>query len=299
MKLDVDASDTVEVEIWKDPVMVEPSEIGHLNGSLSFRKGGFFGIDNVIPVFIGSNAPSVIGDPNSGLVPIAISQELPNNYFLSVTSPYTASDPETVDVNFSDYRLVKSGRKVASFVCSPGGQSFDLTELFGPQREIISAEYDAPPDFPVNIRSLKVKTFDTNTGLITVNDTFPLRLYDGQRIQKDSTNYYVRSIESSVSFTLKAAKVDTAPVTSGIAADDFLSAFYEVDLSQNVATPLSPVYRSEIVFVVKPFASNNSGLDKSQEYDAEWMNLFNTSSSNTYTVVTSPTVNLHLTNGVS
>ena len=144
-----------------------------------------------------------------------------------------------------------------------------------------------------------VRSFNTSTGLITVDHAFPLRLFVGQRLQKGSTNYYVRSLESSTSFTLKAAKVDTAPVTSGIVVNDSLVAFYELDLSSNIASPLKSVYRSELVFVLKPFAHTSETLDKTQEYDAEWMNLVAVTSSNSYTAVSSPTVNLHLTNGVS
>jgi len=93
--------------------------------------------------------------------------------------------------------------------------------------------------------------------------------------------------------------VDTAPVTSGIAVNDSLVAFYELDLNSSIASPLKSVYRTELVFVLKPFAHTSEALDKTQNYDAEWMNLIAATSSNAYTAVSSPTVNLHLTNGVS
>ena len=194
---------------------------------------------------------------------------------------------------------MKGGRRLASFVCPAGGHTFDLTEVFGAQREVISAEYDAPPEFPVNTDLITVRAFDTSTGVITVDNAFPLRLYVGQRLSLGSTNYYVRSIPSSTTFTLKAAKVDTAPVLSGIAVNDSLVAYYELDLSENIASPLKSVYRTELVFVVKPFNHTFSALDKTQEYDAEWMSLVATTSSNSYTAVASPSVNLYLTNGVA
>ena len=299
LQLSVEASDLVEIEIYKDPEMVDPVEVGHINGALAFRKGTYFGPNNLVPVFIGSNARSVPGDTSSALEPIAITQEDPLNYFLTVTSPYSATEPETVDVNFSDFRLVKSGRRLASFVCPQGGHTFDLQEVFGSQREVVSAEYDAPPEFPVNTDLITVRAFNTSTGLITVDNAFPLRLYVGQRMEKGSTNYYVRSVESSTTFTLKAAKVDTAPVTSGIAVNDSLVAYYELDLSENIASPLKSVYRSELVFVVKPFNHTFTTLDKTQEYDAQWMSLVSVTSSNAYTAVSSPSVNLYLTNGVA
>jgi len=299
LKLSVESSDAVEVEIWKDPEMVEPTEIGHINGSLGFRNGGYFGPNNLVPVFIGSSARSVPGDPTSSLESIAITQEPPQSYFLTVTSPYTASDPQTVDLNFSDFRLVKSGRKIASLLCPAGGQTFDLQEIFGAQRELISSEYDAPAEFPVNTTLVTVTSFDTVTGVITVDNAFPLRLYVGQRLKKGNTNFFVRSLDSSTSFTLKAAKVDTAPVTSGIAVNDSLVAFYDLDLTSSIASPLKSVYRTELVFVLKPFAHTSEALDKTEEYDAEWMNLVAATSSNSYTAFSSPSVNLHLTNGVS
>ena len=88
-------------------------------------------------------------------------------------------------------------------------------------------------------------------------------------------------------------------MTSGIAVNDSLVAFYELDLTSSIASPLKSVYRTELVFVLKPFAHTTEALDKTQEYDAEWMNLVAVTSSNPYTAVASPSVNLHLTNGVS
>lgn len=297
LQLSVESSDLVELEIYKDPEMVDPLEVGHINGSLAYRKGQYLGPNNVVPIYIGSSAPS-LSDP-AILEPIAITQEDPLNYFLTVTSPYASTEPQTVDINFSNFRLIKSGRPVASLLCPAGGTTFDLTEVFGAQRENVTAEYDAPPEFPVNTDLVTVRSFDTSTGLITVDSAFPLRLYLNQRIAKGATNYFVRTIVSSTSFTIKAAKVDTAPVLSGIAENDSLVAFYELDLSANIASPLKSVYRSELVFVIKPFNHTFTRLDKTQQYDAEWMSLVSATSSKSYTAVASPTVNLYLTNGVA
>ena len=106
------------------------------------------------------------------------------------------------------------------------------------------------------------------------------------------------SLDSARSFTLKAAKVNTTPVTTGIAAGDTLVAHYELDLTSNVASTLKPVYRSELVLIAKPFNASYSSLDKTVEYNAEWMSLVNATSSDTYSAQTAPTVNLYLTNGV-
>jgi hypothetical protein len=296
LQLSVESSDLVEIEVYKDPEMIDPVEIGHINGSLAYRKGAYLGPDNLVPVFIGSSA-ATDADPTV-FEPIAITQEDPLNYYLTVTSPYTSSEPESVDVNFSDFRLVKSGRRIASFICPQGAKTFNLTDIFGSQRETLSAEYDAPPEFPINTDLVTVRAFDTATGSISVDNAFPLRLYVGQRMTLGSVSYYVRSIDSSTSFTLKAAKVDTAPVTSGIAVNDSLVAYYELDLSGNIASPLKAVYNTELVFVVKPFNHTFAALDKTQEYDAEWMSLVSVSTSDAYTAVASPTVNLYLTNGV-
>ena len=62
---------------------------------------------------------------------------------------------------------------------------------------------------------------------------------------------------------------------------------------------MKSVYRSELVFVVKPFNHTFTTLDKTQEYDAQWMSLVSVTSSNAYTAVSSPSVNLYLTNGVA
>ena len=69
-------------------------------------------------------------------------------------------------------------------------------------------------------------------------------------------------------------------------------------MASSVAASLKPIYRSEVVFIAKPFYANYSALDPAQEYNAEWMNLIEATSSDTYTVQTAPTVNMYLTNGV-
>ena len=107
------------------------------------------------------------------------------------------------------------------------------------------------------------------------------------------------SVDSVNTFKIKAAKVDTSAVTTGIAAGNTLVAFYELDLTSSVAAKLLPVYRSELVILAKPFNATYSSLNKTTEYNAEWMRLVNTTSSDAYTVQTAPTVNLYLTNRVS
>ena len=92
--------------------------------------------------------------------------------------------------------------------------------------------------------------------------------------------------------------MNTTPVLSGIAAGDTLVAHYELDLTSNVAASLKPIYRSEVVFLAKPFNASYSALDPAQEYNAEWMSLVNATSSDAYSVQTAPTVNMYLTNGV-
>jgi len=107
------------------------------------------------------------------------------------------------------------------------------------------------------------------------------------------------SIDSVNTFKVKAAKVNTTAVTTGIAAGDTLVALYELDLTSSVASKLRPVYRSELVILAKPFYASYSALDPTVEYNAEWMGLVNTTSSDAYSVQTAPTVNLYLTNRVS
>ena len=100
----------------------------------------------------------------------------------------------------------------------------------------MTTEYDSPTEFPPASTSLSVKAFDSSTGLITVSRAFPLRLYEGQRVQLNNTNYYVLSIDSVNTFKLKAAKVNTTAVTTGIAVGNTLVAYYELDLTSNVAS---------------------------------------------------------------
>jgi hypothetical protein len=291
LMLNVGASDMVELEIWKDPVMVPPTEAGHVNGRLPFRSGDYVSPFNLVPQLITS-----FDDTGAEF---AITQENPTGEFLTVDTQYESGDLLTLDVSFYDYRVVQSGKRIGSFIVGPEGSTIDLRPIFGGQREQISSEFDSPPEFPVRTDSVTVEAFNTSTGVITVANAFPLRLTLGQRISKGGTNYYVHTLDSARTFTVKAAKVNTTPVTTGIAAGDTLVAHYELDLEQNVASRLKPVYNTEIVFVARPFAANYTQLDKAVEYNAEWMNLVNTTSSDAYSVQTAPTVNMYLTNGVS
>lgn len=288
--LNVGSSDLIELEIWKDPEMVLPEEVGHINGRLPYRQGDYVSPFNLVPQLITSF--------DSGGIEFAITQEDPTNEYLTVNTQYESGDLLTLDVSFNDYRIIKSGKRIASFVVDNRGAQLDLTPYFGGQRENLTSEYDAPPEFPVKTDTITVDSFDPATGVITVAQAFPLRLYLGQRVSKGATNYYVHTLDSSRSFSLKAAKVDTSPVTTGIAASDTLVAHYELDLDSNVASTLKPVYSSELVIIARPFNAVYSTLDKATEYDAEWMGLVNASSSAAYSVQTAPAVNLYLTNGV-
>jgi len=289
LRLNIGASDLVEIEVWKDPEMIAPEEIGHVNGRLPYKTGDYVSPFNLVP--------QIITSFDSTGTEFAFMQEPPSADVLTVnTQGY--GNMVSVDASFNDYRILKSGRQICSFLVDAKGTSINLDEFFSAFRENLTTEYDTPTEFPIKTDTLSIETFDVNTGLVKVNDAFRLRLYLGQRISKGNTNYYVLSIDSSTTFKLKAAKVDTTPVLSGLTTGDTLVAHYELDLTNNVAASLRPIYRSEVVFIAKPFNTTVTALDKTVEYNAEWMRLINTTSSDTYSIQTAPTVNLHLTNGI-
>ena len=289
--MNVGASDLVEIELWLDPVMVEPTTVGHINGELPFKAGDYVSPFNLVPQLITSF--------DGTQTEFAITQEDPTNERLTVNTQYDSGDLLSLDVSFNDFRIVKSGKRIASFLVDSRGAAFDLKEVFATQREILTTEFDAPTEFPSQSVSITVEAFDTSSGLITVNRAFPLRIYENQRIQLKGVDYYVLSVDSVNTFKIKAAKVNTSAVTTGVSVGDTFVAFYELDLTSSVAAKLLPVYRSELVILAKPFNATYSSLDKTTEYNAEWMRLVNTTSSDTYTVQTAPTVNLYLTNRVS
>ena len=289
--LNIGASDVVEIELWLNPVMVPPTEVGHINGSLPFRQGDYVSPFNVVPLLLTSF--------DSTQTEFAITQEPPNLERLTINTEYSSGDPLTLDVSFNDFRIVKSGKLIGSFLVDPKGVSINLEEIFDKQREVLTTEYDSPTEFPPSSASLTVESFDAVSGLIGVNPAFPLRLYPNQRIQLGLTNYYVLSIDSSTTFKLKQAKVDVSPVTTGISVGDTLVSYYELNLNSSVAPKLRPIDASELVVIAKPFNATYSSLNSNLEYNAEWMRLINTTSTDTYNVQTAPTVNLYLTNRVS
>tara|TARA_R100001510_G_C7655738_1_gene215074 strand:- start:2358 stop:4508 length:2151 start_codon:yes stop_codon:yes gene_type:complete len=289
--MNIGASDLVEIELWLDPEMVAPDELGHINGSLPFKPGDYVSPFNIVPLLITSF--------DSTGTEFALTGEPPTSERLTVNTQYNSGDLLSLDVSFNDFRIVKSGKRIASFIVDSKGLSVDLDDIFSKQREVLSTEYDSPTEFPPATASLTVEGFDSSTGVISVNRAFPLRLYEGQRVQLGQTNYYVLSIDSINTFKFKAAKVNTTAVTSGISVGDTLVAFYELDLTSNVAANLRPIYRSELVILARPFNANYSALDPAVEHNAEWMRLVNTTSSDAYSIQTAPTVNLYLTNRVS
>lgn len=291
MHMNLSASDLVEIELWLDPVMVTPTEVGHINGALPYRTGDYVSPFNLVPQLITSF--------DSTQTEFAITQEDPTNEKLTINTQYASGDLLTLDVSFNDYRVLKSGRLLGSFLVDAKGASIDLKELFQSQREVLTTEFDSPTEFPPASASITVSAFDSSTGLITCDRAFPLRIYEGQRVQLGSTNYYVLSVDSVNTFKLKSAKVSTTAVTTGIAVGNTLVAYYELDVTQNVAAKLRPIYRSELVVLAKPFNATYSALDKTTEYNAEWMRLVGATSSDSYSVQTAPTVNLYLTNRVS
>lgn len=289
--LNISATDLVEIELWLDPIMVEPTEVGHINGTLPFKQGDYVSPFNLVPQLITSF--------DSTQTEFAITQEPPTSERLTVMTQYDSGDLLSVDVSFNDSRIVTGGKKVGAFLVDSRGASINLDELFQSQRTVLTTEYDAPTEFPAQSTSLTVESFDTATGLITVNRAFPLRIYEDQRIQLGLTKYYVLSVDSVNTFKLKAAKVGTTAVTTGITVGDTLVAFYELDLAAAVASKLRPIYRSELIVLARSFNATFSNLDKTVEYNAEWMRLVNTTSSDAYSVQSAPTVNLYLTNRVS
>ena len=219
--------------------------------------------------------------------------------FLTVDTPYTLTDLYSVNAAFNDKRLVSVGNKVHSFVVGPSGASVDLSEIFDSQREALTTEFDAPPDFPTRTSSISIVEFNSSNGVITVADAFPLRLYVGQRVSKGGTNYFVHEFISSTTFSLKLAKVDTSPVTTGLSVGDTLVAHYELDINVGVARRFDPVYNSQLVITARPYSANYSNYSASTEYDAEWFDTVNVTTTNTYVTQNAPRVNFVLTNRVT
>ena len=289
--LNVATTGLIELEIWKDPTMVPPTDVGHINGDLPYKPGDYFNPINLIPLIF----TSFDEDGNE----IAFEQEDPQTYLLSIDTAYANGDPDSIDISFNDYRVVSGGQRIGSYIIDTQGESLDLTEIFNNQRELISTEFDTPPEFQIKTKAIKVKEFDTSTGIITVRDAFPLRLFPDQRLTYAGVDYYVLSLISATTFTVKAAKVDTTPVMSGFEPGELFVAYYELGITNSVADTLKPIYQTEVVFLAKPFGATYIKYSPDQQYDAEWMQLVNCTTDNTYAVQSTPNVDLYLTNGVS
>lgn len=311
MTLNVASTQMLEIEVWKDPEMVSPIGVGHLNGQLPYQEGDYVSPFNLIPVKLTSFARDSDED---NLELFELSLEVPADQQDTVKGDtiifpanFEGGSYITVDASFNDYRIVKSGQKLASFLVSPQGSNINLTELFNVHRSNLTTEYDTPIEFPTVTDTILVSGFDENTGVISVDPAFPLRLYKDQRLTYKNKSYFVLSLDSSTTFKLKEAKVDTNPAkpfTREVGqkgepgVGETLIAHYELDLQRAVTSSLNPIYRTEIVFTAKPLYANYSNFKPANEYNAQWLSLSNATSSDAYQVQDAPIVNLFITNGV-
>lgn len=311
MTLNVASTQLIEIEVWRDPEMVSPIGVGHLNGELPHRPGDYVSPFNLIPVKLVSFYRDSDDDP---LTLFELSLEVPSNQQDTVKGDsiifpanFDGSSYMTVDASFNDYRIVKSGQKLGSFMVSPKGATIDLTDIFNVHRSNLTTEYDTPTEFPTATSTILVSAYNENTGVISVDSAFPLLLYKDQRLTYKNKSYYVLSIDSSTTFRVKEAKVDTNPAkpftrVAGQQGDpgvgESFIAYYELDLKEAVASSLKPIYRTEIVFTAKPLNAAYSNFKSSEEYNAQWLTLSNATSSDFYQAQQAPIVNLFITNGV-
>lgn len=54
LRLNIAASELCEIELWKDPTLVNPTHVGHINGNLAYTDGSFEGPLNTVPQHLAS-----------------------------------------------------------------------------------------------------------------------------------------------------------------------------------------------------------------------------------------------------
>jgi hypothetical protein len=289
LRLTASSTDLVELELWLDPETTIPIGLGHFNGSLPYRSGDYLNPFNTIPT--GFTVPDE--DQSSVFLGIGPSQTL------GIDRPYTNGDPISINMSVKDTRVITGGRLLATFLIDERGADIDLSSIFSSQRALLSSEYDNPPSIPSKTTAVLLKSFDSSTGVCEVEKAFPLRLYVGQRVLKGNVVYYVHSLISSFEFKLKASKIATTPVLTGLSAGDVITADYSPDLEGVKESALQNIYASQLVIAAKPFKYSPTSLDSSVEYDAEWIRLNGVDSDNEYSQFNAPSLKLYVTHGIT
>lgn len=278
------ATADTEILFYLDPVLIDESEaIGHNNGEIPRSNTGRPNrIEYELTVIDEGTETTLIAE-GFGDVPYVIDGEYVGAEVLSST-----------EVTLNSLEVVQSGKLVASyFVGADRPINISLSNIFQLVRERLSTEYDTPFEFPTTQEDYRVVS---QAGTV-LNLNRKHRLYQEQRIVVGTTNYYVFSTPSEFSVVL--GETPTGPAITLGAVPEKITAFFDLEFSASQTQRGIPIYQSRLVVAARTLSSATITATTG-EANAQWIQLFAATSSNTYIPVNPPdTLNYSLILGVN
>ena len=277
-----------ELKVIRDPVFKSfDDNVGHFNGTLPTDTDGEYGL-----------AESLLQGPNGNSEVFQLTTETPEELPLAIEDAYVATDMGTLEGNFLLKKVVE-GKELGTFFLPPNrGESVDLTKIYDLVRESITTEYDSKFDFPVNNENIQILSISAG-GVLTTDRKHTFE--PGFRFVIGTRTFYVLSAPSNTTLTLSETRTGSLYndyASDGISAPFYGTGYYDLVIDNAVASRARPIDQGIVVFTVRRVADSLLTLSL-DEKDAEWMRVYNCSTTNTYNEVSpAPEVRAFLNYGL-
>ena len=262
-----------EVAVLRDAQFSSLDEAGHFNGTLPEDSDGDFGL-----------AESLLLGPDGASEPSFLLTEEPEALPLAIQDLYTATDMGTLEGNFVGKKKV-SGKELVRFYIAPDkADVVSLTPIYDLVREAITTEYDSKFDFPTANEDYTIASIDGG-GTITLDRKHTLE--PGFRFVINNTTFYVRTVPGVFTLTLSTSRGGS--LYNNYAGDDIVASdlgrgFYDVVISNAVASRARPIDQGIVVFAARRLEDSLLTIDLGEK-DAEWMKATDCSTTNSYNVI--------------
>lgn len=277
-----------ELVVIRDPQFASMDEnVGHFNGTLPDDNVGAYGLGEALLLA-----------PNGASEPWQLTTEEPEELPIAIEDAYALTDMGTLEGNFLMRQVVSGKHLTTAFTAANKPERIDLTKIYDLVRESITTEYDSKFDFPVNNENIQVISID-GSGVLTLGRKHTLE--PGFRFVINNRTFYIVSAPSDTTITLSetlGGAVYNDYASDGIVAPFYGTGYYDLVISGAVASRARPIDQGIVVFAVRRVV--DSALQISlDEKNAEWMKLYNCSTTNTYNEVSpAPEVRAFLNYGL-
>ena len=190
----------------------------------------------------------------------------------------------TLEGNFVGRKRV-NGKELVRFYIAPNkADVVNLTPIYDLVRESITTEYDSKFDFPTANEDYTITSID-GSGVVTLDRKHSLEI--GFRFIINNTTFYVRTVPGVSTLTLSTSRGGSLYnnyTVDGIVASNFGRGFYDVVLSNAVASRARPIDQGIVVFAARRLEDSLLTIDFGEK-DVEWMKATDCSTTNSYNVI--------------